>query len=81
MKLRGGWAPDRPEGQALEDVVERIPLDAPEADALSLETQAFVSALRGKPNAGVTGAEGRAALALALAVAEAVDRHPLLQGR
>ena len=81
VKMKGGWAPDRPEGTALEEVVERIPLTAPEADALGLETQAFVAALRGEANAGVTGAEGRAALALALAVAEAVDQHPLLPGR
>ena len=81
VKMKGGWAPDRPEGTALEEVVERIPLTAPEADALGLETQAFVAALRGEANAGVTGAEGRAALALALAVADAVDQHPLLPGR
>jgi predicted dehydrogenase len=81
VKLKGGFAPDRPEGQALEDVVERIPLTAPEADALGLETRAFVAALRGEKNDGVTGVEGRAALALALAVGEAVDQHPLLPGR
>jgi predicted dehydrogenase len=81
VKLKGGFAPDRPEGQALEDVVERIPLVAPEADALGLETRAFVAALQGHTNDGVTGIEGRAALALALAVGEAVDQHPLLTGR
>jgi len=81
VKLRGGFAPERPEGQALEDVVERIPLSAPEADALGLETKAFVAALRGQKNDGVTGVEGRAALALALAVSDAVDAHPLLSGR
>ena len=81
VKLRGGFAPERPEGQALEDVVERIPLSAPEADALGLETGAFVAALRGQKNDGVTGVEGRAALALALAVGEVVDQHPLLPGR
>lgn len=81
VRMKGGWAPERPEGTALEDVVERIPLEAPEADALGLETRHFVAALRGEPNPGVTGAEGRAVLALALAVAEAVDHHPLLPGR
>ena len=81
VKMKGGWAPDRPEGQALEDVVERIPLAAPEADALGLETRYFVDALKGTKNAGVTGPEGRNVLALALAVAEAVDRKPLLAGR
>jgi len=81
VRMKGGWAPDRPEGTSLEDVVERIPLEAPEADALGLETRHFVSALRGAANQGVTGAEGRAALALALAVSEAVEAKPLLQGR
>lgn len=81
VKMKGGWAPDRPEGQALEDVVERIPLAAPEADALGLETRYFVESLQGKRNPGVTGPEGRNVLALALAVAEAVDRKPLLPGR
>jgi predicted dehydrogenase len=81
VRMKGGWAPDRPAGQSLDDVVERLPLTAPEADALGLETRHFVAALRGEANEGVTGREGRAALALALAVAEAVDQHPLLPGR
>lgn len=81
VKMKGGWAPDRPEGTSLEEVVERIPLEAPEADALGLETRYFVDALAGRPNPGVTGPEGRAVLALALAVAEAVDAKPLLAGR
>jgi predicted dehydrogenase len=81
VRMKGGWAPERPEGQALEDVVERIPLEAPEADALGLETRHFVAALQGEANPGVTGPEGRAVLALALAVADAVDQRPLLQGR
>lgn len=81
VKVKGGWAPERPEGAALDDVVERIPLSAPEADALGLETRYFVDALRGRKNPGVTGPEGRAVLALALAVAEAVDQKPLLAGR
>ena len=81
VKMKGGWEPERPEGTSLEDVVERIPLEAPEADALGLETRAFVSALKGEMNDGVTGAEGRAALALSLAVAEAVEARPLLPSR
>lgn len=81
VKMKGGWAPERPEGTSLDDVVERIPLTAPEADALGLETRHFVDALSGRKNPGVTGPEGRAVLALALAVAEAVDQKPLLAGR
>jgi predicted dehydrogenase len=81
VRMKGGWEPERAEGTSLEDVVERIPLEAPEADALGLETKYFVNALKGAANKGVTGEEGRAALALALAVSEAVEARPLLQGR
>lgn len=81
VKMRGGWEPEQAEGQALEEVTERIPLVAPEADALGLETRYFVDALQGKENPGVTGPEGRAVLTLALAVAAAVDQNPLLPGR
>jgi hypothetical protein len=58
-------------------VVERIVLDAPEADALALELQSFVHAVRGQREVVVRGEEGRAALALALRVADAVRTTPL----
>ncbi|MEZ4456335.1 MAG: hypothetical protein R2882_07275 [Gemmatimonadales bacterium] len=48
---------------ALEDVVETIPLEAPERDALGLELASFVASVAGTNNGVVTGAEGRAALA------------------
>ena len=57
--------------------MERIPLDAPEADALALELESFVHAVRGEREAVVTGEEGRAALALALRVTDAVTTAPL----
>lgn len=69
MRLRD----DRPEQAAsLTDVVETIALEAPEADALGLELRSFVRSVRGETDAVVTGAEGRAALALALRVSAAV---------
>lgn len=74
MRLRPDWRP-RP-GVSLEDIVERIPLQAPEADALRLEMENFVAAVGGNTRSGVSGEEGRAALALALRVAEAVSRTP-----
>jgi predicted dehydrogenase len=58
------------------EIVETIPLTAPEADALGLELAAFVAAVRGERAAIVTGVEGRAALALALEVTAAVQRSP-----
>lgn len=75
MRVRGDWRPGT--GQALTDVVERIELEAPEADALQLELLSFVHAVRGEREVVVSGEEGRAALALALRVADAVRQSPL----
>jgi len=75
MRVRGDWRPGT--GNALTDVVERIVLEAPEADALQLELRSFVHAVRGQHEVVVSGEEGRAALALALRVADAVRTSPL----
>jgi predicted dehydrogenase len=75
MRVRGDWRPGT--GNALTDVVERIVLEAPEADALQLELLSFVHAVRGGRDVVVSGVEGRAALALALRVASAVRTSPL----
>lgn len=75
MRVRSGWQPGT--GRELADVVERIELEAPEADALALELQSFVHAVRGQREVVVRGEEGRAALALALRVADAVRTQPL----
>jgi predicted dehydrogenase len=75
MRVRPGWQPGT--GRELADVVERIVLEAPEADALALELQSFVHAVRGQREVVVRGEEGRAALALALRVADAVRTTPL----
>ncbi|MDQ5841181.1 MAG: Gfo/Idh/MocA family oxidoreductase [Chloroflexota bacterium] len=75
MRVRAGWQPGT--GRELADVVERIELAAPEADALLLELQSFVHAVRGERDVVVRGEEGRAALELALRVADAVRTTPL----
>ena len=75
MRVRPGWQPGT--GEALSDVVERIVLEAAEADALALELQSFVHAVRGERDVVVRGEEGRAALALALRVADAVRTSPI----
>jgi predicted dehydrogenase len=75
MRVRAGWQPGT--GRELADVVERIELAAPEADALALELQSFVHAVRGEREVVVRGEEGRAALELALRVADAVRTPPL----
>jgi predicted dehydrogenase len=69
LRLREGWTPGE---AALDQVTERVLLEAHSADALGLELASFVHAVRGDGDAVVTGAEGRAALGLALRVSEAV---------
>jgi len=75
MRVRPDWQPGT--GTALADVVERVVLEAPEADALQLELRSFVHAVRGDREVVVSGEEGRSALALALRVADAVRTSPL----
>jgi len=75
MRLRPNWRPGT--ATKLEDVVEQIPLEAPDADALRLELQSFVHAVRGDHDTVVTGHQGRQALALAIRVSEAVERSPV----
>lgn len=75
MRLREGWR--KSNGGNLHDIVESVALTAPEADALGLELAAFVDAVRGDPAQVVSAAEGRAALALALEVSNAVERVPV----
>lgn len=70
LRVRPSWK--RGTGVSLEDVVEEITLVASEGDALRLELTEFARAVRGEPNRGVTGAQGRAALGLALRVGAAV---------
>jgi len=70
MRLKNGRGPGI--ASSLEDLVETIPLEAPELDALGLELQTFVRSVKGHEEHVVTGDEGRAALALALDVSRAV---------
>ncbi|HEX5005361.1 MAG TPA: Gfo/Idh/MocA family oxidoreductase [Gemmatimonadales bacterium] len=70
LRIRPDWRPGT--GGSLEEVVEEVVLEAPEGDALRLELTEFARAVRGEPNRGVTGVEGRAALDLALRVGAVV---------
>ncbi len=54
--------------------VERIPLEAPEGDALNLELASFVAAVRGEAPVPVTGADGRDALDVALRIVADIER-------
>ncbi len=59
---------------ALENFVERIPLEAPEGEPLRLEFEAFVRAIRGEEPVTVSGEDGREALAVALRIVAEIER-------
>jgi predicted dehydrogenase len=66
---------------ALEQFVERIPLEADEGDALRLEFESFIAAVRGEANVAVTGQAGREALAVALRIVAEIEQGlPALAG-
>lgn len=60
--------------RALEDFVERVPLDAPEAEPLGLELTQFLGAIMGLNPVAVTGEEGREALEAALRIVTAIEQ-------
>ena len=67
---------------ALEQFVERIPLEAEEGEPLRLEFESFLAAVRGDGPVAVTGEEGRDALAVALQIVGDIERTlPVLAGR
>ena len=67
---------------ALEQFVERIPLEAEEGEPLRLEFESFLAAVRGEGPVAVTGEEGRDALAVALQIVSDIERTlPALSGR
>ena len=74
MKLRPGAGPGMAE--SLDQLIEHVPLQAPPADALALELASFMHAVRGDQETVVTGREGRAALALAIQVTDAIGATP-----
>ncbi|MEP6730381.1 MAG: Gfo/Idh/MocA family oxidoreductase [bacterium] len=67
---------------ALEQFVERIPLEAEEGEPLRLEFESFIAAVRGEAPVAVSGAEGRDALSVALQIVGDIERTlPALAGR
>ncbi len=60
--------------RALEEFVERIPLEAPEAEPLQLELAQFIDAIAGRAPVAVTGEDGREALAVALRIMREIER-------
>ncbi|MEO6526016.1 MAG: Gfo/Idh/MocA family oxidoreductase [Gemmatimonadaceae bacterium] len=67
---------------ALEQFVERIPLQADEGEPLRLEFESFLSAVRGDAPIAVSGEAGRDALGVALQIVKDIERSlPSLSGR
>jgi predicted dehydrogenase len=66
---------------ALEQFVERIPLEADDGDALRLEFESFLAAVRGDAPVPVTGEAGRDALAVALQIVADIERTMPARGR
>ena len=59
---------------ALEQFVERMPLEAEEGEPLRLEFESFLAAVRGEAPVAVTGEAGREALAVALRIVAEIER-------
>ena len=78
-RLKRGWQDLG--AQRLEDIVEHVQLEAPEAEPLRLELESFVRAVRGESEVVVSGAAGLQALQLATRVAEAVQASPSAAAR
>jgi predicted dehydrogenase len=60
--------------RALEEFVERIPLEAPDGEPLLLELTQFLGAITGRNGIAVTGEEGREALDAALRIVGAIEQ-------
>lgn len=66
---------------ALEQFVERIPLEADEGEPLRLEFESFIAAVRGEAPVAVSGEAGREALAVALQIVSDIERALPAAGR
>jgi predicted dehydrogenase len=78
-RLKPGWQAFG--ATRMEDIVEHVRLEAPEAEPLKLELESFVRAVRGEGEVVVTGAAGLQALGLAHRVADAIQASPLAVAR
>jgi predicted dehydrogenase len=78
-RLKAGWQGFG--ATRIEEIVEHVRLEVPEAEPLKLELESFLRAVRGEGDVVVTGAAGLQALALAYRVADAIDSSPLASAR
>jgi predicted dehydrogenase len=79
FRLKPGW--QSLGATTLEQIVEHVRLEAPEAEPLKLELESFLRAVRGDEEVVVSGAAGAQALALAFRVADAIQASPLAATR
>lgn len=75
FRLKPGW--QGLGATRIEDIVESVQLEAPEAEPLRLELESFLRAVRGEGEVVVSGAAGAQALSLAWRVAAAIHASPL----
>jgi len=75
FRLKPGW--QGLGATRIEDIVEAVQLEAPEAEPLCLELESFLRAVRGEGEVVVSGVAGAQALTLAWRVAEAIQTSPL----
>ncbi len=82
FRLRGDFDPLQlaRAPRALEEFVERVPLEAPDAEPLVLELSQFLGAVLGRNRVAVTGEEGREALEAALRIVSAIERAHAAMG-
>jgi predicted dehydrogenase len=78
-RLKPGWHAFG--ATRMEDIVDHLRLEAPEAEPLKLELESFLRAVRGEGEVVVTGAAGLQALVLAHRVADAIQASPLAAAR
>jgi predicted dehydrogenase len=78
-RLKSGW--QGLGATKIEEIVEHVRLEAPEAEPLKLELESFLRAVRGDGEVVVTGAAGLQALALAYRVSDAIETSPLASAR
>lgn len=74
-RLKAGWQDLG--ATKIEQIVEHVRLDAPEAEPLKLELESFLQAVRGEGEVVVSGAAGLEALVLAHRVADAISASPV----
>jgi len=79
FRLKAGW--QSLGATRLEQIVEHVRLEAPEAEPLKLELESFIRAVCGEEDVLVSGTAGAQALALAFRVADAVQASPLATTR